>query len=133
MLGGMSWAPANAFWVCIGIAAPKMLVTSAPPGLNDSSASVGREFMADPHQPTEPTLRQQRILHALQDGVRTWDELRKLTKLNDDGLGFTIGELLNGRKIWTEERADVRVYGLERRIGLVPRFHPQRRASDLYA
>lgn len=90
--------------------------------------------MPKPRQAPVLTTRQERILEALQDKARTWDELRALAKLNDDNLGFTIGELLSLRKIWTVQRGDVRVYGIERRTGLVPRFgHPQRRVSDLQA
>ena len=78
--------------------------------------------------------RQQKVLDALQGGTRTWGELREATKISDEGLGFTIGELLDLRKIWTVERDGTRVYGLERRAGLVPRFgHPHRRADDLRA
>ena len=76
---------------------------------------------------------QQRILDALQTRPRTWDELRALTNLNDDRLGSTILELLNFRLIWTQVKNDVRYYGIERRLGLVPRFQAQRRASDVSA
>lgn len=73
---------------------------------------------------------QQRILSVLAEGVRTWDALKGLTKINDEGLGFTIGELLGLRKIWTAQKCDVRIYGLERRSGLVPRStHQLRRAA----
>ena len=90
--------------------------------------------MAKPEQATVINLRQQKILDALRDGARTWDELRAATKLKEEGLGFVLGELLDLRKIWTETRGDVRVYGIERRTGLVPRFgHPQRRATDMHA
>lgn len=76
-------------------------------------------------------LRQQRLVEALQNGARTWDELRAALKINDDNLGFTLSELLDQRKIWTAEREGVRIYAIERRMGLVPRFqHPQRRAED---
>lgn len=78
------------------------------------------------------TSRQQKILEALNEGARTWEYLRGLTKMNDDNLGFTLGELLSLRKIWTVQRNDVRVYGIERRTGLVPRYgHPQRRVTDM--
>lgn len=78
------------------------------------------------------TSRQQKILEALKDGARTWEYLRGLTKMNDDNLGYTLGELLSLRKIWTVQHNDVRVYGIERRTGLVPRFgHPQRRVTDV--
>lgn len=78
-----------------------------------------------------PALRQQKILVQLQKGVRTWDQLRALTRINDDHLGFMLLTLLNERKIWTAQKNDVRFYGLERRTGLVPRFTPpQRRSTD---
>jgi hypothetical protein len=71
----------------------------------------------------------------LKDDVRTWETLKKLGKVNDEGLGFTLGELLGLRKIWTEiwtiEENDVRVYGLDRREGLLPRAsHQSGRAAD---
>ncbi len=74
---------------------------------------------------------QQRVLDALQDGVLTWDELKGVTKTNDERLGFTLGELLDLRNIWTAQRNDSRVYGIEKRTGLVPRFtYAQRRSTD---
>ncbi len=88
--------------------------------------------MSIPEQATIPTARQQKILDQLQESVRTWDQLRALTKLNDDRLGFVLGELMDLRKIWVAYKNDVRFYGLERRIGLVPRFANQlRRSTDL--
>ena len=87
--------------------------------------------MIKPVQATVPTLRQQEILDELQEGVRTWAQLRALMKINDDMLGFMLGALLNRRQIWTTQKNEVRVYGLEKRIGLVPRFsYPQRRSTD---
>lgn len=89
-------------------------------------------FMPSPEKATSNSMRRHKILLQLQDGVHTWDELRALTKINDDNLGFTVGELLNAKKIWTGHRGAVRVYGLERRTGLTPRFaHEQKRADDL--
>lgn len=74
---------------------------------------------------------QQRVLNALQSGLQTWESLKAATKLNDERLGFTLGELLDLRQIWTVEKQGIRVYGIERRSGLVPRFmHPQRRSTD---
>ncbi|HEV7376633.1 MAG TPA: hypothetical protein VGN95_18110 [Pyrinomonadaceae bacterium] len=78
---------------------------------------------------------QQRILSVLEDGARTWDALKGLTKINEERLGFSLGELLGLRKIWTMirkiEKNDVRVYGIERREGLIPRSsHQSRRAAD---
>lgn len=88
--------------------------------------------MAKVEQIAPTTLRQERILNALKDGARTWDELRQLTKISEEGLGYTIGELLDLRKIWTRQKGEARIYGIEKRSGLVPRFgHPQRRSSDL--
>jgi hypothetical protein len=87
--------------------------------------------MSEAEQVTVITGHHPTILNELQGGERTWDQLQTLTKINDDNLGFMIGELLNRRKIWTAHKNDVRVYGLERRIGLLPRFtDPQRRATD---
>jgi hypothetical protein len=74
---------------------------------------------------------QQRILCALEGGVRNWDELKGLTYIQEDLLGINIGQLLGLRKIWTAHENDVRVYGIERRKGLVPRAsHQSRRAAD---
>jgi hypothetical protein len=74
---------------------------------------------------------QQRVLDQLERGLRTWEDLRKTTKLNEEGLGFTLGELLSLRKIWTAECGGIRVYGYERRTDLVPRFgFPRRRVTD---
>ena len=75
---------------------------------------------------------QQRILHVLEGGHRTWEALKGLANINDQALGFTIGELLDQRKIWTTQNEGVRVYGVERRTGLVPRaFHRSRRTDAL--
>ena len=74
---------------------------------------------------------QQRFIEALRAGERTWDELKAAAGLNDERLGQALVALLNDRRIWTAERAGGRVYGLERRTGLVPRgAHPRRRATD---
>jgi hypothetical protein len=82
-------------------------------------------------QVTVVTSRQRKVLDGLQSGVLTWEGLRSLTKISDDGLGFVIGELIDLRKIWTTERNGVRVYGIERRTKLVTRSAPeQRRSSD---
>ncbi len=73
----------------------------------------------------------ERLLDALQDGILTWDALKAVTKINDERLGFALGELLNLRKIWTAQKNDTRVYGIEKRTGLVPRFtYAQRRSTD---
>jgi hypothetical protein len=87
--------------------------------------------MSQPELTTVVTFRLQKVLDQLQGGARTWDQLRALTKFSDEILGLTILELLNQRKIWATQKNDIRVYGLERRIGLVPRFsHPERRSTD---
>ncbi len=78
-----------------------------------------------------PASPQQRLLDALRGGILTWDALKAVTKINDESLGFTLGELLDLRKIWTAERNGLRVYGVERRTGLVPRFaNMGRRSTD---
>jgi hypothetical protein len=95
-------------------------MTASPP----DAASVMRKaiMMID---------RRQKVLAQLDGGARTWDELQALTKVSDESLGLAIGELLDLRKIWTGQRGDDRVYGIERRTGLVPRFaHEPRRADD---
>jgi len=75
---------------------------------------------------------QQRVLDALQRAARSWDDLKKVAQMTDERLGLLLGELLNERLIWTARRDDCRVYGIERRTGLVPRFaNSQRRATDL--
>jgi|GEM_PF-4887691 len=61
------------------------------------------------------------VFDALQAGPLTWDELRTRIKVNDEHLGLRLGELLDLRRIWTERRGDVRLYGVERRTGLAPR------------
>ena len=87
--------------------------------------------MTIPEQATVTTLRQQEILNELQEGERTWAQLRDLMKVSDDILGFMLGALLKRRKIWTTRRNEVRVYGLERRDGLVTRYsYTQRRSTD---
>ena len=87
--------------------------------------------MSKPEQATVATMRQQKVLEHLQGGACTWQQLRAQIAVNDDNLGFVILELLNQRKIWTVQKNDVRVYGLERRSGLAPRFsYPQRRVTD---
>jgi hypothetical protein len=88
--------------------------------------------MAKVEQLTPLTLRQEKVIGALRDGARTWDELRALTKISEEGLGFALSDLLDLRKIWTGHRGEVRIYGIERRTDLVPRFgHQQRRSTDL--
>ena len=74
---------------------------------------------------------QNRVLDALRDDSLTWDALKSAANANDDSLGYILGELLDLRKIWTAERNGLRVYGVERRTGLVPRFaNMGRRSTD---
>ena len=88
--------------------------------------------MSKPEQ-VKLTLNQKKVLDVLEGGVRTWEELRALIKISDDHLGLRLGELLNMRKIWTGQRNNVRVYGIERRTGLMPRLiHELRRESDFH-
>jgi len=78
-----------------------------------------------------PRTAEDRVLQVLQTGLRTWDELKAATKLNDERLGFALSDLFDRRKVWTAQQGDVRVYGLERRTGLKPRFaHLRRRSTD---
>lgn len=73
----------------------------------------------------------ERVLEAVAGGERTWDELLILAKLNAEQLGLVLNGLFDARKIWTAERGGVRVYGMERRRGLAPRFpHMLRRTTD---
>jgi hypothetical protein len=75
---------------------------------------------------------QELVLKALQGGVRSWGELRELTKLGDERLGTTLAQLFDLRKIWTLDQGDIRIYGIERRTDRVPRFpHPHLRSTDL--
>ncbi|MDT4967631.1 MAG: hypothetical protein QOJ64_2368 [Acidobacteriota bacterium] len=90
-----------------------------------------RVHMFNPDQVTGSTLRQQQVLEQLRDGESSWDQLRQETKMNEDSLGLTIWELLTLRRIWTVQRDEVRVYGIEQRKGLAPSFAREgRRATD---
>lgn len=71
-----------------------------------------------------PTSQREKILNALHNGFHTWADIKELTKINDDRLGLTLCELLSMRKIWTAQRDGVRVYGIEIKRGLGPRFIP---------
>lgn len=57
---------------------------------------------------------QLRVLNALRDGARTWQEIQTLTDFNNDYLGILLGELLGRRMVKTGHRGDVRVYWLPR-------------------
>ena len=59
-----------------------------------------------------PTKAQLRVLKAIQDGARTWDEIKAATKIGDDQLGLVLGELLTHKRVRTEMRGNVRVYSL---------------------
>jgi hypothetical protein len=77
------------------------------------------------------TRAQELVLKALREGARTWAEIRELTKLGDERLGTTLAQLFDLRKIWTLDKGDTRIYGLERRTDRVPRFpHPNLRSTD---
>lgn len=90
-----------------------------------------RSNPADKRQELKASAPQQRVLAALRDQARTWDDLKPLVKLNDEQLGMTLGKLLNDRLIWTAQQGEHRIYGLEKRLGLVPRgLHQRRRATD---
>lgn len=71
------------------------------------------------------------ILKALDGRTRTWAELKELTKLSDERLGTTLAQLFDLRKIWTLDKGDTRIYGIERRTDRAPRFpHPYLRSTD---
>jgi hypothetical protein len=71
------------------------------------------------------------IIEAVAGGARTWDDLQALTDLSAERLGLALSELFDARRIWTGQSDGVRVYGLERRKGLKPRFrYPLRRSTD---
>ena len=78
--------------------------------------------MAKLEQATVKMGRREKLLAALDGGARNWAELRAVTKLNEEWLGLTIGELLDQRRIWTRAWGEVRYYGLELRAGLLPRY-----------
>ncbi len=100
--------------------APKGVVSTL--SQMNSIKKAAKKSAAPPHK---------RVLDALRDGILTWDDLKGATKANDDSLGFTLGELLDLRKIWTAERNGFRIYGIERRTGLVARFfNTERRSTD---
>lgn len=73
---------------------------------------------------------QQRVLAALRAGERDWAYLKAAAQLNDERLGLTLNALLSDRLIWTVQHNDQRLYGLERRQGLVPRFPTRKRRAD---
>ena len=55
----------------------------------------------DPHQ---------RVLDAIREGRRTWEEIAAATKLGDSRLGFIFSDLLARKKVKTVHRGGVRVY-----------------------
>jgi hypothetical protein len=55
----------------------------------------------DPHQ---------RVLDAIREGSRTWEEISAATKLDDNRLGQIFGDLLARKKVKTVHREGVRVY-----------------------
>lgn len=74
---------------------------------------------------------QELVLKALHGRTRTWAELKELTKLGDERLGTTLAQLFDLRKIWTLDKGDTRIYGIERRTDRAPRFpHPYLRSTD---
>lgn len=52
-----------------------------------------------------------KVMTALGEGSRSWDDLRKQTKLTDDQLGLTLAELLDRKLVATRTGKDgERVY-----------------------
>lgn len=81
--------------------------------------------------PTPPS-QHEKILNALHAGFRTWADIKELTMIKDECLGLTLCDLLVLRKIWTAQRDGVRVYGIARERGPMPRFiSPQPRPDDI--
>ena len=60
-----------------------------------------------PPPPDDP---HRRVLDAIREGRRTWEEIGAATNLNDGKLGRVFSDLLVQRKVKTEHRAGVRVY-----------------------
>ena len=52
----------------------------------------------------------QRVLDAIRQGSRTWEEIGAATNLNNSKLGRIFSDLLVRKKVKTEHRAGVRVY-----------------------
>jgi hypothetical protein len=50
------------------------------------------------------------ILAALEGGVRTWTDIKKSTRLDDDRLGLALARLFAQRKVRTGFRGEERVY-----------------------
>ncbi|HVG38407.1 MAG TPA: hypothetical protein VM870_03905 [Pyrinomonadaceae bacterium] len=50
------------------------------------------------------------ILAALEGGVRTWMDIKKSTRLDDDRLGLALARLFAQRKVRTGFRGNERVY-----------------------
>jgi hypothetical protein len=55
----------------------------------------------DPHQ---------RVLDAIREGRRTWEEIAAVTRLGDSRLGLIFSDLLARKKVKTTYRGGVRVY-----------------------
>ena len=57
-----------------------------------------------------PDDRHQRVLAAIRNGSRTWEEIAAATDLDNSKLGRIFSDLLVRKKVKTEHRAGVRVY-----------------------
>ena len=53
---------------------------------------------------------QKRVLDAIREGRRTWEEIAAATQLSDNQLGLIFSDLLVGKKVKTLHREGVRVY-----------------------
>ena len=57
----------------------------------------------DPHQ---------RVLDAIREGARTWEEISAVTKLHNSHLGLILSDLFARKQVETVHREGVRVYTL---------------------
>lgn len=56
------------------------------------------------------------ILAALEGGVRTWTDIKKSTRLDDDRLGLALARLFAQRKVRTGFRGEERVYKITNQV-----------------
>jgi hypothetical protein len=80
---------------------------------------------------------EQIVLDDLRGGTRTQVQLLAALnnnpariKFNFDKLGAILLPLLGRRQIWTRSSGDDRIYGLEKRLGVVPRATSVHRRYD---
>jgi hypothetical protein len=57
-----------------------------------------------------PDDRHQRVLAAIRNGSRTWEEIAAATNLNNSKLGLIFNDLLTRKQVKSIEREGVRIY-----------------------